>query len=268
MNPNPDKDIFTAGFHFDSTTGEITAKQASSGSESIKLSPVNARVLAALLLAQGKAVTRTALFSQVWPNQEVSDDALTRSISDLRAQLKPLANTSPLIATIPKVGYRWLPATGEQTKQTATENTWRQHLVPLFSALIILLLMLLMLLAFLSLKAQKNTTNVVILPSQNLAGNQVVNCLKDASNANDAVRYLADHAFASYPGNPYPFFSLEFGVDWFIDSQLEQSKGTNEATFTLIDARTGLVMRNEKHSYKDKMQLAQHCQNIIKNLTE
>src|SRR5690554_5062969 len=93
-----------------SNSGEVRQ-----GKQSIRLSPVNMRVLIVLIEHAGKTVTRQEIFDQVWPNQVVSDDALTRAIADLRAQLKPLTFETSLIKTRPKVGYSWQPAAKEVT---------------------------------------------------------------------------------------------------------------------------------------------------------
>ncbi|MBY0573308.1 MAG: winged helix-turn-helix domain-containing protein, partial [Undibacterium sp.] len=77
--------------------------------EDIRLGPINMQVLVVLLNQQGQVVSRNQLFEQVWKNQIVSDDTLTRCISDLRALLGHHQTHAPLIQTLPKRGYRWLP---------------------------------------------------------------------------------------------------------------------------------------------------------------
>ncbi len=72
-----------------------------------RLGPVNMRVLTYLLEHQGKVVSRNELFDNIWTNQTVSDDTLTRSVSDIRANLAKLSTQGPFIETLPKRGYRW-----------------------------------------------------------------------------------------------------------------------------------------------------------------
>ena len=74
----------------------------------VRLSPVNMKVLLALMEMPQQVVSRNALFEKVWPNQSISDDALTRCIADLRAALGKLKLDLPCIETVPKRGYRWL----------------------------------------------------------------------------------------------------------------------------------------------------------------
>jgi DNA-binding winged helix-turn-helix (wHTH) protein len=75
--------------------------------ESTRLGPVNMKVLALLMSRPGQVVGRAEVFESVWRNQVVGDDALTRSISDIRAEINRLSERRGLIETLPKRGYRW-----------------------------------------------------------------------------------------------------------------------------------------------------------------
>ncbi len=71
--------------------------------------------MALLLSRPNQVVGRSELFDEVWPNQVVSEDALTRCVSDIRGQLKHLSGREDWIETLPKRGYRWLGEVGETT---------------------------------------------------------------------------------------------------------------------------------------------------------
>ncbi len=71
--------------------------------EDIRLGPVNMRVLVTLIKQQGKVVSRSELFDTVWENQFVSDDVLTRCISDLRALLAKHDTSQKWIETVPQM---------------------------------------------------------------------------------------------------------------------------------------------------------------------
>lgn len=266
MSSSIDKEIFSAGIRFNQITGEISVPGANKG-EVIRLSPVNRRVLSALINAQGNAVSRADLFDQVWPNQEISDDALTRSISDLRAQLKPLANTNPLITTIPKVGYRWLPDTESPSALKQPETRLKQHLIPILTALMLLLLLTAILLYLLINSAQKDHLGIIILPAQNDGGLNVATCLKQASNDNGSIRYLSDHAFSAHRGNPYPYFSHEFGVRWFIESNVVLVEELRTLNFNLVDAKTGLVVLSKTYGLNKNEALSNQCRSFINTIT-
>jgi DNA-binding winged helix-turn-helix (wHTH) protein/TolB-like protein len=77
------------------------------GNNEVRLTPINMKVLQTLIISSGDVVSRGSLFDAVWGTQQISDDSLTRSISDIRQQLKKLAPNITFIETIPKRGYRW-----------------------------------------------------------------------------------------------------------------------------------------------------------------
>src|SRR5690606_4938633 len=93
-----------AGLRLDLKLGRVTGV-AGAGQ---RLSPVNLKLLKYLLRHQGEVITRAELFDAVWPNQTVSDDVLTRAISDIRSQLTKLDPATKFIETLPKRGYRWI----------------------------------------------------------------------------------------------------------------------------------------------------------------
>jgi DNA-binding winged helix-turn-helix (wHTH) protein/tetratricopeptide (TPR) repeat protein len=69
----------------------------------IKLSPKSMQILQCLLEQPGHLVTRKELYAEVWPNQVVTDAALTQAISQLRRELgEPYCDA---VRTAPKRGY-------------------------------------------------------------------------------------------------------------------------------------------------------------------
>jgi len=71
-----------------------------------RLEPVAMNVLLALVKRGGEVVTRDEVITAVWKNQEVSDDSLTRCISELRSAFGDDPKNPQYIETIPKRGYR------------------------------------------------------------------------------------------------------------------------------------------------------------------
>jgi DNA-binding winged helix-turn-helix (wHTH) protein len=107
INPESRQVHASVGQGFDESTGSLPTP--------VRLGPVNMSVLLVLINSHGNVVTRTELFDQVWKNQVVSDDTLTRCISDLRSQLGKLSVYPKLIETIPKQGYRWIAPIDDKT---------------------------------------------------------------------------------------------------------------------------------------------------------
>lgn len=56
----------------------------------------------------GEVVSRDTLLEAVWHGKVVTEESLTRAISELRKALGDKANTPSYIQTIPKKGYRLL----------------------------------------------------------------------------------------------------------------------------------------------------------------
>jgi TolB-like protein/DNA-binding winged helix-turn-helix (wHTH) protein len=80
------------------------------GNETVHLKPKAMAVLECLALTGGEVVSRDTLFDAVWPGAIVSDDALTQCIVELRKAFGDTAHDAKYIETIPKKGFRLLPA--------------------------------------------------------------------------------------------------------------------------------------------------------------
>jgi TolB-like protein/DNA-binding winged helix-turn-helix (wHTH) protein/Flp pilus assembly protein TadD len=73
-----------------------------------RLEPKVMAVLAELMHQPGEVVTRQQLLDRVWPGLVVTDDALTRCISELRHALGDDRQKPRYLETLPKRGYRLL----------------------------------------------------------------------------------------------------------------------------------------------------------------
>ena len=71
-----------------------------------RLEPKVMEVLVCLASRAGEPVTKETILKTVWPETFVSDDVLTRSISELRRVFEDDAREPRFIETIPKRGYR------------------------------------------------------------------------------------------------------------------------------------------------------------------
>lgn len=233
----------------------------SKGAKQVRLSPVNMRVLQVLVAHAESTVGRQTLFDQVWPNQVVSDDALTRAIADVRAQLKTLSD-EPLIQTVPKKGYLWIHPIGQANMEGAGQ--WLKALLLWVSMVVFAVLLLVLVLRWwLTPKGMA----VVVLPNeaQVVASGEtsdLTDAVKSMVMQTEGMHYLSDHAFLAHQDNPYPYFSHQFGVRWFIDSRSDD----HSITLTLIDARTGLVMAESVFSTETGTDWRHNGLNFIQNL--
>lgn len=89
----------------------------------LHLEPKVMDVLVCLADNYGQTVSREELLRTVWPNTFVTDDALTRCISELRRVFEDHAHDPHTIETIPKRGYRVIA-----TVQTISEQAERGRL--------------------------------------------------------------------------------------------------------------------------------------------
>jgi len=78
----------------------------SSNGTTARLEPKVMGVLVCLASHSGEPVSKEAIIKAVWPDTFVSDDVLTRSISELRRVFQDDPRESRFIQTIPKRGYR------------------------------------------------------------------------------------------------------------------------------------------------------------------
>lgn len=80
------------------------------GGEVVHLAPKAMAVLDCLARASNSVVTRQELFDCAWPGADVSDDALTQRIAELRKAFGDSSHEPNIIETIPKIGFRLIPS--------------------------------------------------------------------------------------------------------------------------------------------------------------
>lgn len=255
--------IFSAGLIISPESGEVCL--SNSKDSIIRMTPVNIRVLKVLLDHPEQVVTRQKLFDSVWPNQVISDDALTRCISDLRQQLKAFDPQQIYIQTMPKKGYRWMHPI-ESTNDTATLNNketkshTKPSLIKTLAKLIVgLVLMMFLVLAVVNYWVDQKTTPMVVLPTIEQINSPLATSFKDGMNAavlqHPALHHLSDRAIKPWVEKPYPYFSHQYGVRWVVESEIRENKAGLELVIHLVDARTAMVLYTEHHGLDAKLNL-------------
>lgn len=230
---------------------------------SVRLGPVNMKVLEVLLARAGDVVSRRDLFDTVWKNQVVSEDALTRCISDIRAELRAFTGRDDWIETLPKRGYRWL---GELREVDAVEPNRapprpdppevgtaprspieRLARLGLRAALYLgaLTVMAMGLAWLVGQSAGERMVVVAILPATASAelAEQATGfdlAMTEYLMQIEGVRVLSPSAIDSRPANPFPFFAYEFNARWLIETDLREMSGMVTIVVTVADARTGI----------------------------
>jgi TolB-like protein/DNA-binding winged helix-turn-helix (wHTH) protein len=93
-------------FHLGDWLVEPRLNTISRNGATVRLQPKIMEVLVCLAHHDGVPVSKEKLLESVWPGTFVTDDVLTRAISELRRVFEDDAQQSHVIQTIPKRGYR------------------------------------------------------------------------------------------------------------------------------------------------------------------
>jgi DNA-binding winged helix-turn-helix (wHTH) protein len=110
--------------------------------QTVRLEHKFMQVLVCLASRPGEVVSKDELIRTVWVDTFVTDDVLTRAVSELRRILKDDAKHPRFIETISKSGYRLLPPVQSLplTPATQVSRRWpRATLLSLVGALMVLL---------------------------------------------------------------------------------------------------------------------------------
>jgi len=270
MTPTPGRSFASGDLIIRPESGQVT----NSRGESARFGPVNMKVLATLLDRAGEIVSRGEIYDAVWGNQLVGEDALTRAISDIRAELRKLADGADLIETLPKRGYRWIGPAGNPAQAAAAVPAdpggrpdeagpgavgpvpppparlarWTAALRRLVAWGLALVVAATLAVWLMDRLLPQRRAIVAVLP---VAAGPDHRALAERVELElgayllrlGTVDILAPSAVEAGPPVPYPFFALEFGARWIVESELRTIGERVAATTSLVDARTGIVLR-------------------------
>lgn len=233
-----------------------------------RLSPILLKLLRCFLESGGSLVLRTELFDRIWPNQILSDDVLTRAVSDLRGLLAKLEPDTKFIETLPKRGYRWLVLV---TERRVGAQTGIPVVQPEFSAAPFLsnavvgslpkralagvawsvagLVLALIFLWAISLPKTEVSRIVVLpvvapLPSDVAAAQAVNEQLLALVRKQPTLEVLSRTALDTRPKTPFPYFAQEFGAQVVLESEVRVEELGLRMEVNLLDARTGFELRS------------------------
>lgn len=88
-----------------------------------RLDPKSVEVLSALAAQRGKPMSRDALLACCWGDDAGSDEALTQTISQLRAALGDSSRTQSSIRTLPRLGYLLVEEDDGPARMLAVQET-------------------------------------------------------------------------------------------------------------------------------------------------
>ncbi len=222
----------------------------------ISLGLVNMQVLLVLLGRAGEVVSRADMFERVWKNQTVSDDTLTRCISEIRAQLSKHTACSQLIETLPKRGYRWVPGVDDMDCQVADviasekgkpRGGWKQVVILATTGMAALLVFIMVVLWLIDNSLRSDVVRVALIPvyaaqaGQRSVAADLDDLLREKLLATRNLRFFARSAVSNSQQKPFPFTSREFNVQWIIEGNIRQKQDKVRVSLSLVDAKTALV---------------------------
>ncbi|GGY81655.1 hypothetical protein GCM10011613_27910 [Cellvibrio zantedeschiae] len=224
MTNNLTNPVYCAVLEFNLELGQV----ANSLGETQRLSSVNLKLLIYLLARQNQVVSRTELFDAIWPNQIISDDVLTRAISDIRTQLAKLDSDTKYIETLPKRGYRWcieprslksstagsigINSADQQPVVQLTPAPTKSWLAMMSICLPLAIILAMALMWGISYTMETRAVKLAVLPtvvdrpSIEPLAQAVDDALLNSLRKNAQVKLLSAAAINSRPQNPFPYF--------------------------------------------------------------
>ncbi len=228
----------------------------------VSIPPKVMATLLVLVRSRGEIISKAELMSRVWPETFVEEGSLTQNISLLRKVLG-----DDVIDTIPKRGYRFLPATGEQIEEmdepagTPTETEFKgsrpSHgflaVLAALSGVIFLVLMQ-------SGNSRKGSPiiarSIAVLPFANFSPEADTEYLSDGLTEElihvlkkvDGLRVVARTSSFQFKGkaNDLRRVGKELQVGFVLEGSIQKDGSRLRVTAQLIDASTGFHLWSER----------------------
>jgi eukaryotic-like serine/threonine-protein kinase len=118
------KDVKNRCYRFENVEIDVQNLRVTVGSEIRPLEPKSFRLLLFLVENPGRVLPKDEIISSVWPDIAVSDNSLTRAITQVRKALDDDPKAPKYIETVPTIGYRFLgDCKAEQNPAGASDAT-------------------------------------------------------------------------------------------------------------------------------------------------
>ena len=216
----------------------------------VELRPKSFEVLRYLVENAGRLVPRDEIIEAVWPNVTVTDESLTRCVSDIRLALEDTDQS--VIRTVTRRGYVFeAPVSIGNPCQASDENAARSHTGHVSPP---------------TGKLHNGRFSLVVLPFVNLSGGQTGDHLADAitdglttflSRIRGAF-VIARSIAMTYKGRAIDVRQIgrELGVRYVLEGSEQHSVSLVRVSAQLIDVDTGAHLWAERFdaSYVDLLQ--------------
>ncbi|MGY4283743.1 TolB-like protein/cytochrome c-type biogenesis protein CcmH/NrfG [Bradyrhizobium sp. LM2.7] len=214
----------------------------------VELRPKSFEVLRYLVENAGRLVPKNEIIEAVWPNVTVTDESLTRCVSDIRLVLEDVDQTS--IRTVPRRGYVFeAPVSIGTPDQAPDETIARSHVSGLPAE-----------------KLHGGRFSLVVLPFVSLSGGDTDDYFADAitdglttllSRIRDAF-VIARRIAMTYKGKALDIRQIgqELGVRYVLEGSEQHSASLVRVSAQLIDVDTGAHLWAERFDadYVDPLQ--------------
>src|ERR1700722_7290262 len=95
-------------YRFDDFELDVQNLRLTAGGENCPLEPKSFRLLQFLIENRGRTVSKDEIVAAVWAGTFVSDNSVTRAVTQIRKALHDDAKEPKYIETVPTVGYRFV----------------------------------------------------------------------------------------------------------------------------------------------------------------
>lgn len=231
------------------------------GARVVHLAPKAMAVLQCLAGASGEVVLRQELFDTVWPSSEVSDDALSQRIVELRKAFGDSAHHARYIETIPKVGFRLIPPvtplTGEASQEPAAQRSTGRPKSLARATTFILGAVLAMLALYWHLASQRSiqqlaeaggTPSIAVLPFVNMSDDESNEYFSDGISEEllnllaqiPELRVISRNSTFTYKGKDVdtPTIAQQLSVEHVLEGSVRKVGNDVRITAQLIEARS------------------------------
>ena len=215
----------------------------------IELRPKSFEVLQYLLQHAGRVVAKEQLITAIWPNVTVTDDSLTRCISEVRRAIGDARQL--VVKTVPRRGYVFDgPVIAASTPEpTPARKIDRARLSPFDKdgdqA---------------QLRSRINAPFIAVLPFANLSGKLKEDYFSDGITEDiitelsrfSELRVIARHSSFQFKGKAIDVRQIgqELGARYVLEGSVRRSANRIRVTAQLVDAATGAQRWAERYDRK------------------
>ena len=216
---------------------------------SVHVEPKIMQVLVTLAEQPGTVLSKEHILRQVWPETFVSEEVLTRSISELRRVFEDNPREPTYIQTIPKGGYRLLaPVVAEGQDRQTISMRWRSGLAIAAAVVLVGALSFYFINRRQHAESRSRISSLAVLPLTNLSGDANQDYFTDGLTDElttrlakiSALRVISRTSVMHYKGSTKttPEIARELNVDALLVGSVLRAGDRIRISAQLIQARS------------------------------